>query len=121
MAKTSGGQPGNNNAKRGMEARESLRRSICKLGMKVKADYEEKEDQPFPDDGLTNYEIGMDSVSGNLLIGSKDERDVFKEVADRMDGKSVQAVELSTPDGPIGVTYKMEFPDDGDDPAADAT
>lgn len=117
-----GGAPeGNTNAKRGTAARDSLRRSLCRVGMKFKVDYQEEHNKPFPnEDELTNYEIGLDAVSHGMLLGGKGSRETFREVADRTDGKAVLAIEMSTPDGPIGVVYKMEFPENGDDPAPDA-
>ena len=110
MAKTSGAQPGNDNAKRGMEVRESLRRSLCKLGMKVKVDHEDEHGEPYPnDDDLTNYQIGMDSVTDDMLIGERGSRETFTVVADRTDGKPAQSVELTGAGGnPIEMAWTVE-------------
>ena len=113
---------GNDNAKRGTAARDSLRRSICRLAINMRTEYEAEHGEPWPnEDDLTNYEIGLDLVSDDMLVGMKGGRETFREVADRTDGKAIQAIELTGGDGgPVGVIYKMEFPANGDDNAADA-
>lgn len=113
----SGGQPGNDNAKRGMEARDSLRRSLCKRGMKVKADHEDEHGEPYPnDDGLTNYQIGMDSVTDDMLIGERGSRETFTVVADRTDGKPAQSHEIRMPDG-IDMKWTLEIVEPDAEPA----
>lgn len=85
MADGKAGAPkGNDNAKRGTEVRQALRRAICKVGMKVtEEEFEE---------GLTNYQKGLEALAAGFLPGDKDALAVFREVADRMDGKPVQQI-----------------------------
>lgn len=108
MAET-GGQPGNTNGAKGREWRDAIRYALAKKGRGLDGDE-------------AAYRKGLNAVAEKFVeAAAKGEAWAMKELGDRTDGKAIQAIEMSTPDGPIGVVYKMEFPEHGDDPAADAT
>lgn len=99
----SGAQPGNDNAKRGMDCRQALKRALARKSKET-------------------YREGLDLVMDEYVAAACDGHSwAIRDMIDRLDGKPAQAIEMSTPDGPLGVLYKMEFPEHGDDPAADAT
>ena len=100
-----GAPKGNSNAKKGMEARNALRRSLCKRAIAFKAAYKKEHGEPYPNpDELTNFQIGLELVADHMLDREKDALPVFNAVADRIDGKPSQDVQLSgDPENPIGI------------------
>ena len=99
----SGAQPGNDNATRGMECRQALKRALSRKSDKT-------------------YREGLDLVMDEYVKAAcGGESWAIRDIIDRLDGKAVQSVELTGADGgAVGVIYKMEFPTDGDDSASDA-
>ncbi len=76
-----GGQPGNDNAKRGMECRQALKRALSR-----------KSEQ--------TYREGLDLVMDEYVKAACDgESWAIRDMIDRLDGKPIQAVELGGPDG----------------------
>lgn len=71
-----GGQPGNENAKNGKIWQQAIKRALAR---KAKS----------------NVDAGLDKVADNLVKAATDGKDqwAIKEIGDRIDGKSVQAVE----------------------------
>jgi len=83
-----GAQPGNDNAHRGKLWNDALRKAIVQdKGLKVRL-----------------------SVEQLLTKASEGEPWAIKELADRLDGKSIQGVELSNPEGEtFKTTHGMEI------------
>jgi len=83
----SGAQPGNDNAARGREWRDAIRRAVARKG----------HDEPG-DDGA--YRRGLDAVADRFVeAAANGDAWAMKELGDRTDGKSVQAVEITGKDG----------------------
>lgn len=77
----SGAQPGNANAKRGMECRLALKRALSRKSDKT-------------------YREGLDLVMDEYVQAACDgESWAIRDMIDRLDGKAVQAVELTGGDG----------------------
>jgi hypothetical protein len=77
---TKGGQTGNTNARKGTQWRDALERALAR-SCKTKAKTVDK--------GLDKI---ADQVVKNALAGNKD---AWQEVANRLDGKHAQAIEIS--------------------------
>lgn len=118
-----GGQPGNKNGARGCAARDALRYELAALGRKIreKDGVEPNEETGEPDTALM---LGLRAVkrmeiraamSGNIAA--------IKEISDRLDGKAMQGVEMSGPDGgPVqnNVIFAMRFVDPDEDEAEES-
>jgi len=77
----SGAQPGNSNAKRGMECRQALKRALSRKSDKT-------------------YREGLDMVMDEYVSAACDgESWAIRDMIDRLDGKPIQAVEVGGPDG----------------------
>jgi len=73
----SGAQPGNNNATRGMECRQALKRALSRKS-------------------ADNYRKGLDLVMDEYVKAACDgESWAIKDIIDRLDGKAIQAVEVT--------------------------
>jgi hypothetical protein len=86
----SGGQPGNQNAKRGADWRQAIKRALAhKSG--------------------TDYRAGLDRVAKKFVEAAENgDAWAMKELGDRMDGKAPQAVDLSGQlDIPMSGTVKI--------------
>lgn len=82
-----GAQEGNTNATKGMEWRDAIRRALAKVGRTVEGDE-------------AAYRKGLDKVADKFIAAAEDgESWAMKELGDRTDGKAMQSVELSGPDG----------------------
>ena len=87
----SGGQPGNTNAKRGRIIADCIRYSLAELGRDVEQE---------AGDEAGAVERGMRELTKQFVIKAKDgDLAAFREIADRTEGKSTQAIELGGPDG----------------------
>ena len=76
----SGGQPGNNNATKGAEWRQAIKRALAQKSGKT-------------------YREGLDKVAKKFVEAAcNGDPWAMKEIGDRMDGKSKQSTELSGPD-----------------------
>jgi hypothetical protein len=81
MANLGGAPAGNQNAAKGKRWQKALERALAhKFG---------------------DVETGLFTLAKKFidLADSAEEREIFKEIADRFDGKPAQAVELAGPDG----------------------
>jgi hypothetical protein len=87
----SGGQPGNQNAVKAKRWQKALERGLARFA------------QGTVDDGL-------DKVADQVVAAAaKGDKDAWKEIGDRMDGKATQATEISGADGgPLSVTWKSD-------------
>lgn len=83
-----GGAPeGNNNAGKGTDWRDAIRYELAKIGRELEGD------DPA-------YKKGLRQCAEEFIKAAKaGEMWALKELGDRTDGKSTQAVELSGPDG----------------------
>lgn len=79
MSENKGGAPlGNDNAKRGTEFRQALKRALCRETKK------------------TDYREALDEVAAQLAKAAlKGEAWAIKEVAEREDGKTTQGIDIS--------------------------
>lgn len=104
-----GGQPGNKNGARGCAARDALRYELAALGRKIreKDGVEPNEDTGEPDTALM---IGLRAVKRmEIRAAMSGNISAIKEISDRLDGKTRQAMELTGADGdPIDIAWKVE-------------
>ena len=71
-----GGQPGNQNAKRGADWRQALKRALAHKSGKT-------------------YREGLDQVASKVVEAAcNGEYQAWREIADRMDGRSPQSLEI---------------------------
>jgi len=93
-----GAQPGNKNAaKKRLPWSQALKRALTKLAA------EEGEDKP-------NYRRGLDRVARQVVKQASDgNKEAWQEIANRVEGKPSQAVEVSGPEGgPIDMSWTVE-------------
>lgn len=103
MAK-SGGQPGNNNAGIGRTIRDAINYELAAIGREIDGD------EPAIKKGMRAIvqPIIQQATEGNISA--------FKEIADRVDGKPAQALDLSGEVGvPLSGTVKFVKSDKPDD------
>ena len=95
-----GAQEGNNNAGKGTDWRDAIRYELAKIGREIDGD------DPA-------YKKGLRECASQFIRAAQEgEMWALKELGDRTDGKSTQAVELSGPDGgPVDTRMTMEFVD----------
>ena len=94
-----GAPPGNNNLRRGTEWRQSIKRSLARLG------------KEYDEDCLLPYREGLALIT-DVLVRSAAEgnRWAIEELGNRTDGKPQQSIELSgDPDRPVGVALPFQF------------
>ena len=107
--KTSGGQPGNNNAGRGCEWRDAIRHELATLGRKARDKRKEKNEVEDDDDDPA-FELGLRVIARQCISQAAQNLSAVKEIGDRMDGKVPQALELGGMDGkPIDVNWMVEI------------
>ena len=90
---SSGGQPGNTNRATQYRVKRTLEALIDKASSKR--------------EGLTRLEAACASLLDKAEEG---DTQAFKEIADRLDGKAAQSLEVGGPDGgsiPVGVTVRF--------------
>ncbi len=76
-----------NGAKKRLPWQQALKRALTKLAA------EDGEDKP-------NYRRGLDRVAKSVVAQAADgNKDAWQEIANRIDGKPVQGIELGGPDG----------------------
>ncbi len=93
----SGAQPGNTNAKKGMECRLALKRALAHRSGKT-------------------YREGLDDVMEKYVEAACDgESWAIRDMIDRLDGKPSQSHEISGPDGtPVEMKWTVEVVDADD-------
>ena len=93
-----GAQPGNNNATKGAEWRQALKRALVRV---VEAEN---------DDDEISYRRGLDIVADKFVeAASSGESWAIKELGDRLDGKPGQSVTVGgDPDNPLA-SLAIEF------------
>ncbi len=87
-----GAQPGNNNATKGAEWRQAIKRALTQKSG-------------------TNYRDGLDLVAKQIVQAAcEGDQWAIKEIGDRIDGKPPQSLSLGgDPDNPIPVSIPIEF------------
>lgn len=81
--KPEGAQPGNNNAGKGTDWRDSIRHALAKVGRKEKGNE-------------AAYRKGLNKVAEKFIEAAEDgEAWAMKELGDRMDGKPAQSIDLT--------------------------
>ena len=90
MSDTRGGQPGNNNAHRGLEWRQAIKRALSHRSGK-------------------DYRSGLDAVAKKFIEAAENgDPWALKEIGDRIDGKAPQSIDLSGEVGlPVSGTVKF--------------
>ena len=86
-----GAQPGNNNATKGAEWRQALKRALVRVA------------EAEGEDAEISYRKGLDIVADKFVeAASSGEAWAIKEIGDRLDGKPGQSVTLGEdPDNPL--------------------
>lgn len=119
--KTSGGQPGNNNAGKGSEWRNAIRYELAALGRKAR-DLRKEEGKVEEGDDAPAFEVGLRVIARKCISQAGTSLAAVKEIGDRMDGKVPQALELGGKDGkPIDMNWLVEIvePDHAEAPASE--
>ena len=86
-----GGQPGNENAKKAKIWQQAIKRALARKAS-------------------SNVDGGLDMVADNLVDAAIDNKDqwAIKEIGDRIDGKSVQAIEGTGEGGTFTITITQD-------------